>query len=198
LSKLGIGLWGWAALALLLGSGCSDDSAAPEVGSDASTPGQEGGDGAGGSAGRGASGSGSRAGSGGTLGGGGAGGAAGRAGSSAPGAGRGGAGAGGRAGRAGGGDAGSSGSGGGAGGADNSCSGDGDCVLCTVPLSTEMPCCAGCPTVMSQAQCEAARAAVPGECKARLIPVCPSILCVAPGSPKCEGGMCVMVDGIQQ
>ena len=190
-----IGVAALLAAALVLGGACSDDSA--DAGSDAALQGAErdGGAGTGSGAGRGASGGGSQAGSGSHAGSGGASGAGGRAGSSEPTAGRGG---GNTAGDSGGGTGGESGEGGSAGAVDNHCSSDADCVLCSTPLSAEMPCCDGCPTVMSQAQCDAMEAAGKGDCQQNLIPVCPAILCVNPGSPKCDNGMCVSVAGLPE
>lgn len=189
-----------AMLALVL-PGCSDDAepaGGAANGNDAGESHEDGG-GSGAAAGRGASGAG--AGRGGASGRGGEGGAGASAGTSGV-SGRGGdggaasAGAGGDS-AGGGGD----GEGGSAGQADvdDSCESDGDCVLCTLPLSGEMPCCDGCPVVKSQAQCDAERAAAADEdCKPGLLPVCPTILCVAPGSPKCEAGTCISVPGLEQ
>jgi len=83
-------------------------------------------------------------------------------------------------------------------GAEDGCESDGDCVLCTLPLAGEMPCCDGCPAVKSQAQCDAERAVASKDCQPGLLPVCPAILCVAPGSPKCESGKCISVPGLEQ
>jgi hypothetical protein len=83
-------------------------------------------------------------------------------------------------------------------GADDSCESDGDCVLCTLPLADEMPCCDGCPAVQSKAQCDAERAAASKDCQPGLLPVCPAILCAEPGSPKCESGKCISVPGLEQ
>jgi hypothetical protein len=183
-----------AILGLAVVGGCSDDAVDPESGSDASTAGRAQDDdgsagtsagaganaGANGAAGRGGGGRSGRGGVGGSAAGDGGGGKAGASAGTGSGAGDGGKGGAGEAGS----------------GADNRCASDGDCVLCTTPLSTELPCCDGCPSVMSRAQCDAERAAA-GECKPGMLPICPAISCVAPGSPKCEGGMCISVDGFE-
>jgi hypothetical protein len=184
-----------AILGLAVVGGCSDDVVDPER-SDASTAGRAQDDdgsagtsagaganaGANGAAGRGGGGRSGRGGVGGSAAGDGGGGKAGASAGTGTGSGAG------DGGKGGAGEAGS--------GADNRCASDGDCVLCTTPLSTELPCCDGCPSVMSRAQCDAERAAA-GECKPGMLPICPAISCVAPGSPKCEGGMCISVDGFE-
>jgi hypothetical protein len=85
---------------------------------------------------------------------------------------------------------------GGAGGtaADASCNADDDCVLCVTPLSDALPCCAGCPIAMSQAQCDEATAAME-QCPPNDPLACPQILCVNPGTPSCQNNTCVSVDG---
>jgi hypothetical protein len=102
------------------------------------------------------------------------------------------------AGGAGGADTGAGGSDTGAAGAeavDNSCTTDADCVLCNAALPPG--CCGSCPTVRSQTQCDADQRAFKQRCASNTslipVPMCPAILCVDPGQPACEQGMCIRV-----
>jgi hypothetical protein len=80
---------------------------------------------------------------------------------------------------------------------DNSCSTQADCVLCTLPISDQTPCCDGCPSVLSQKQC-AVEMAKKDECAADRIAICPAVLCVFPGQPLCMNGQCVAGAGLEQ
>jgi hypothetical protein len=80
---------------------------------------------------------------------------------------------------------------------EGACDTDGDCELCTAPLSLDGDCCPGCPVVTSKEIC--AQLAAAFEACGPGLQLCPIPSCVAPGSPSCGAeAVCESGPGIEQ